>query len=244
MNISLGQGDTGTTALLRRGYAICTSPRSGSNFLCQLLSTTGVLGHPLEYFNGPARRVLTDPSYPQEPAEQIAWILQRGATPNGVFGVKLFAEQHDAVAAQLPWTRALPNQRFVYLARQDLLGQAISWARALQTSQYRSTQPIQGVAVYDGALIRNRIEAIARECARWSMFFARTGIEPVRLLYEDIVKRPQEAVDRVAALVGLERPAIVVPSGLDLAIQRDGVTDEWRARFCAEQGDPDFVNRL
>ncbi|TPL71848.1 hypothetical protein FJ941_28635 [Mesorhizobium sp. B2-3-13] len=41
-----------------RGYSICTSPRSGSNFLCQHLSSTGVLGHPLEYFNGRGRRFL------------------------------------------------------------------------------------------------------------------------------------------------------------------------------------------
>ncbi|MGP8122502.1 MAG: Stf0 family sulfotransferase [Xanthobacteraceae bacterium] len=39
--------------LADRGYAICTMPRSGSNFLCQLLASSGCLGRPLEYFNGP-----------------------------------------------------------------------------------------------------------------------------------------------------------------------------------------------
>jgi LPS sulfotransferase NodH len=48
-----------------KGYAICATPRSGSNFLSQLLESTGRLGRPLEYFNGPARRELTWPDYPE-----------------------------------------------------------------------------------------------------------------------------------------------------------------------------------
>jgi LPS sulfotransferase NodH len=45
----------------KRGYAICTSARSGSNWLCYLLSSTGQLGHPREYFNVEARRRNTPP---------------------------------------------------------------------------------------------------------------------------------------------------------------------------------------
>lgn len=39
--------------VLPRGFAICTAPRSGSNFLSQLVASTGQLGRPREYFNGP-----------------------------------------------------------------------------------------------------------------------------------------------------------------------------------------------
>ena len=109
-----------------RGYAICTSPRAGSNFLCQNLTSTGVLGRPSEYFNGAARRALDDPLYPDEPADQIRWILTKGATPNGVYGVKLFAHQQDRIAPHLSWTQALPALHFIYLERRDLLGQALS----------------------------------------------------------------------------------------------------------------------
>ena len=40
------------------------------------------------------------------------------------------------------------------------------------------------------------------------MFFARNGIEPVRLVYEDIVAKPQMAVDSVAGLFGLAGSAV------------------------------------
>src|SRR3954470_16038967 len=101
----------------QRGYAICTQPRSGSNLLCQVLSSTDRLGHPLEYFNGPARRALGLPDFPDAPELQIGEILHGGATPNGVYAVKLFASQLAAVSRRVRWTGLLPNLRFVYLER-------------------------------------------------------------------------------------------------------------------------------
>jgi LPS sulfotransferase NodH len=76
--------------LIIRGYTICTTPRTGSNFLCELLSSTGVLGRPREYFNGAGRRLHDDPTYPDDPAGQFRRILTMGATPNGVYGLKVF----------------------------------------------------------------------------------------------------------------------------------------------------------
>ena len=53
------------------GYAICTAPRSGINYLGQLLESTGVLGRPREYFNAQGRRNVDDPTFPDDPREQI-----------------------------------------------------------------------------------------------------------------------------------------------------------------------------
>ena len=117
-----------------RGYAICTSGRSGSNLLCQYLSSTGLLGHPLEYFNAAARRMLDHPDFPDGPEEQIERVLTIGATANGIFGIKVVPAQFDLAARSIHWTRRLPNLAFVLLKRRDLLGQAISNLRATQTN--------------------------------------------------------------------------------------------------------------
>jgi len=135
---------------LLRGFAICTAPRSGSNFLSQLLSSTGELGRPLEYFNGPGRRYFDDPDYPDDRGMQIDRILTMGATSNGIYGLKIFAHQYDWIEGQTQWTSMLPNLRFIFLRRRDMLGQAISWARALQTGQYRHGQTSTGEAEFDG----------------------------------------------------------------------------------------------
>jgi LPS sulfotransferase NodH len=86
-----------------RGYAICTSGRSGSNLLCQYLSSTGMLGNPLEYFNGSGRRLLGYPEYPEDPAKQIDWILTEGATPNGIYGLKIFPAQVEQIEKSIRW---------------------------------------------------------------------------------------------------------------------------------------------
>ena len=222
-----------------RGYVLCTTPRSGSNYLCQLLASTGVLGQPLEYFNGPARRRLGWDDYPDDPREQLAMVLSHGTTPNGCYGLKIFPSQADK-ARESDWATALPNLAFIHLRRDDLLGQAISWARGELTGQYRSTSPARAAAAYDPDRTEARLADIVREEARWSLFFA--DREPLRLVYEEVVARPQAAVDAVAGAVGLE-PAPFDPSAMDLSIQRDALSEAWRARFLAERGAP-VANRI
>src|SRR6202011_3239873 len=94
---AMGSMQTATRRERLRGYAICTVARSGSNWLCRLLSSTDVLGKPMEYFNGRGLRLFTDPAYPDDPAEQLARVLSAGATPNGVYGLKVFAWLVDLV---------------------------------------------------------------------------------------------------------------------------------------------------
>jgi LPS sulfotransferase NodH len=227
-----------------RGYAICTSGRSGSNLLCQYLSSTGVLGHPLEYFNGGGRRTLGCPEYPDDPVEQIDWILTKGGTPNGIYGVKIFPWQFDRIEQSLHWTKLLPNLAFVLLRRRDLLGQAISTVRAAQTNQWRSTMAAQGSAAYNGAQIYERLQGAVNDYARWDIFFARKAITPTIIVYEELLADPQSAVDRVADLFGLGGRARVTDRSIDVAIQRDVITAEWRARFLDEYRDRDGLDLL
>jgi LPS sulfotransferase NodH len=227
-----------------RGYAICTSPRSGSNLLCQHLSSTGVLGHPLEYFNAVGRRMLGYPDFPDEPAQQIDWILSVGATPNGIFGLKIFPYQFDQVAGIVRWIQLLPSLQFVLLERRDRLGQAISAHRAQQTEQWRSSSAAQGTATYDGGQIYERLVAAARDYARWNVFFARNGIDPTVIVYEDLIANPQIAVDQVARLFGIQGQSRIAYRHIDLKIQRDTITEEWRARFCDEYRNYDELDLL
>jgi LPS sulfotransferase NodH len=223
-----------------RGYAVCTQPRSGSNLLCQYLSSTGRLGHPLEYFNAPGRRALGLPDFPDSPVEQIQQILRIGATDD-IYALKLFASQFEIVSKAIRWTEMLPNLHFVYLSREDVLGQAISWARATQTEQYRSTQQAVSVAVYDAEWIHSRLHTILHERALWEGYFARTGIIPLRIVYERFVEDPAMHVARVAALMKVADAAIDARK-IDLTIQRNAISDEWRRRFRDDYGDPNVVD--
>ncbi|MFC3323304.1 Stf0 family sulfotransferase [Mesorhizobium cantuariense] len=138
----------------------------------------------------------------------------------------------------------LPNLRFILLSRRDLLGQAISWARALQTSQYRSTQTASQEPVFHAELVQKQLDALVRERARWEMFFARTGMDPLRLEYETIVANPPHAVRQVADMMGvtLQRN----PESISVAIQqqRDSTSFEWAVRFRSERGNPNTLDSV
>jgi len=222
---------------------ICTTPRSGSNFLGQILASTRQLGRPLEYFNGQARRLLDHPDYPDDRNAQLAAITSLGATANGVYGVKVFPDQIDRLSG-LDWTAQLPNLRFVNLERRDLLGQAISWGRAEQTQQWRSTSARQGADRYDAGLICRQMATIAEWRARWAIYFARNEIAPLQLVYEDVVSSPQSASDAVAELVGLSDYPLVDATGVSLVVQRDAVSEAWRERFLTEERDLSRLDRV
>lgn len=226
----------------RRGYIICTEPRSGSSFLCQLLQSTDSLGYPREYIAHPAHwQRQGEPDYPRDLAGQIGMVLSRGATPNGVYAVKLFGWMYDAVSGT-DWQARLPGLHFIHLEREDLLGQAISDWRATQTGQFSSNRAPAGKAEYDRRAIARRIAVFAHHQARWRRWFARNDIRPLRLTYEGVAADPQAAVDRVATLIGVNEPVPVDFSRVSLRRQSDEMSAQWRARFVAEAGDLSFLD--
>ena len=106
----------------KRGYAICTTPRSGSNYLCELLESTGTLGNPIEYFSPAALRVRSLPEFSGDREALLRQALCLGATSNGIYGLKLFVDHFDDMA-RTHWISKLPALSFVYLTREDVLGQ-------------------------------------------------------------------------------------------------------------------------
>jgi LPS sulfotransferase NodH len=131
----------------------------------------------------------------------------------------------------------LPNLHFVHLERRDLLGQAISEVRSRQSGAFRSTATPSREPRYDRRAIAAAMRHLVRQRARWDLYFARNGIEPLQLEYEKLWTDPQREIDRFSAWFGAREPAVVDPSKLTLRIQRDALSEAWRSRFLAEQRD-------
>jgi LPS sulfotransferase NodH len=212
-----------------RGYAICCQARSGSSYLCELLASTGVLGRPLEYFN--IKRMRRDAKdYPNDPNAQLEILGRNAATPNGVYGLKVLSWHFAANR----WPERLPALSFVFLTRRDLLGQALSHVRATQTGLWDVQHEPTGTAQYDRASIDEALRMFVVHEARWRYYFARNGIAPLELVYEDLVDDPGAAVAAVAKLVGITPAPAFEASPAHLEIQRDEMTEAWRARYLAE----------
>jgi LPS sulfotransferase NodH len=98
--------------------------------------------------------------------------------------------------------------------------------------------------LYDGAQIYERLQIAARDYAWWNVFFARKAVAPTIIVYEDLLADPQSAVDQVADLFGLRGQARATGEQIDLKIQRDAITEEWRARFLDEYRDHNELDLL
>ena len=217
-----------------RGLIVCATPRSGSNYLCQLLASTGVLGVPREYFNPVGRRAYDDPDYPDDPRAQLAQVVTTGATPNGVYAVKAHPFQLRELDGVVDPLAELPDALLVRLRRLGRLEQAVSWARVQQTSQYRAGDPAVAEPAYDAELVATALRFVEAEEAWWD-----ARLDPDRVLavtYEDLVADPQHVVDRVAARVGLDEPAVIDPAEVTVRVQRDETSRRWFERYASEGG--------
>ncbi len=228
---------------INRSYVLCSNPRSGSTYFMHLLISTKLLGRPYEWLRGDGGTAHTDyADYPTDDEKQLEYLLRDGCTANGVCALKMFPEHFDRRIKVL-WAERLPSLQYVYLIRRDLLGQAISLSLARQTDSYAYGMPERREPVYDREHILKCMDFIATGDARWRLFFAKNGISPLFITYEDLIKAPQEAVDRVAALMGIAH-ATIDGSDFDITVQRNARSTQWRERFIQEYGDLAFLPKL
>ena len=220
-----------------RGYMICATLRTGSTYLGQLLSSTGVLGCPREYFNTEGRRARFDQAYPGDRLAQLDIIRTRGATSNGIYAVKVIGPQLLDLHRHIDPFHDLPNLALIRMRRQDVLGQAISLARARQTGQFLATDRQRGAPAYDFKAIRHALRSIERQHALWDHALAGLRAQPLSVAYEDLLVDSQSVVDRIASHLGVGLPVPIDPALVTHTMQRDELSADWRQRFLAEVGE-------
>ncbi|MEM9381504.1 MAG: Stf0 family sulfotransferase [Planctomycetota bacterium] len=230
-------------------YLICSSPRVGSNLLSSLLRRTGRCGTPREYLcpaeiaeHGPAAAGIG--STDGDPARFQRYYdgIREAFRDDGRFGLKAHLHQlRSALEGGFDFDRNLPD-RFVLLSRADLVGQAISFARALQTGAWISAKEEGREPRYDAAMIQSAMKEILAEREGWERLFRGYGIEPYRLSYEALVE------DMEGELAGVLEYLDVDPNTVDLARavehsvgyfrrQRDGTSAAWRRRWTRDLRD-------
>lgn len=212
-----------------RAWLLASVPRTGSTYVSHLLWRTGCLGAPLEYLNfergGPYGFAAASPDLQQQ-----LWrsVLSRRTSPNGLFGLKAFPMQLEALAeGNRPLLSAVlatmlpPNgpKRVVHLARRDRIAHIVSYARATLSGVWRKEQEQAAPAEpdYSPQAMETADRWLASQEAAWEGMFRDMAIEPLRLWYEDAVERPEEIVRRVADYLGvtLDPAAEVAVPGIE-----------------------------
>jgi LPS sulfotransferase NodH len=218
-----------------RTLVIASTARSGSSWLGHLVSMTELLGRPREYLGHWAGK--------EPDAETVGAALRRmraeGTTPNDVTSVKVFPRHLATVARVTPFSAWYPDARYVHIVRRDLLAQAISLQKARSSGRFYTQMPELRPPSYDAGRIAGYVARLAGDNAAWNAYFARTGITPLTITYEDAVPDPVAAVRAIAAHLGVEVPEKAIRGEGYVFKMSDPLTAEWRHRFLAERGDPD-----
>jgi LPS sulfotransferase NodH len=221
----------------------------------EALRATGRRRQPREYFAGvddPDVLALLPPIAPParegEPFEQrLRTVVREGTTPNGVFGAKLMWGHQADLQARL---RALPglgrlgpverlaavlgDVRYVFVRREDVVAQAISLWRAVQTDAWRAEEEDGHQPQYSFAGVDHLVRMLRGHDRSWRRWFRSHGVEPLELRYEEIAGDPAAAIRRTLEHVGVAdelRGALPEPP---LRRQADAVSSAWAERYRRE----------
>jgi len=236
-------------------YVICSSPRTGSSWLCRGLSETGVCGDPLEYFH---TKLLSKKYVKDWQAthfdEYVERMLAERSTSNGVFGLKLHWEQlrylvqlakkmqkYRSMSPGEILTHCLGRPRFIYMSRQNKWRQAISEAIALRTGVWKGNAEERNAQKatphFDYDLIRQAYLKARRDEVSWRAFFQENNMVPLEIAYEDLAKSYRETIRGICAFLRLpDEGAEPVVSAASMKLSNE-TNDVW-LRNCEEMPDP------
>lgn len=235
-------------------YILCSTPRTGSTLLCELLKSSGVAGKPHSYFrlqdmNRRAKEwgiLRSDGSY--DFCEFLTAARKFGSTANGVLGLRIMWGTLEEVIDEL--TKIFPDTpnndlelletafgkiKFVYLRRKDVVAQSISLYRAERTNYWHSTEGLtpQMTVEYDSREIASRTDMLNEHNRAWQNWFRKAGVTPLEICYEDLETDPETVTLKVLEFLDLS-----VPEGTTLNAPNKRLADEtnrsWKERFESE----------
>jgi len=236
-------------------YVVSSTGRSGSGLLCRALAALGQLGAPMEYFNPIHREILTGRwECDADLASYVRALHARRTSREGVFGTKLHWNQLVSLRAEALGADArepgfafsadfleqiLPAARYVRIVRLDIDRQAVSLWLALRTGRWSEATSEAAPAVpgdeepaYDFEGIAACRRTIENGEAHWDRFLRAAGIEPLVVVYENLVSDYEETVRRVASDLtpGLIAPTTPIAQPVTRALA-DARSEEHHRRF-------------
>jgi LPS sulfotransferase NodH len=202
-----------------KSYSIAFSVRCGSTVLSNTLAKYG-LGEPTEYFQYPY-----DSSGHIDPLKNLASEFVELVTARArgaIFGSKMTHDHRahldgrlaESIEGYASVDDVLPDHHWIWLERRDTVAQAVSWYVAEATDRWHlsagETTSLPVSIEYDFFSILTKVMIIGANHANWQAFFARQGIEPLTLVYEELVADPLASLRAICGHIGVNCEMLTV----------------------------------
>lgn len=226
---------------MKKGVITLTEGRSGSSWLGKLCNQTGVLGVSSEWVDP---RILGVSHKSVSGEEYVDKITTAGSSENGFFALKLFPRhvhwfQLHFSFDLISFLRDIHDIRIITVKRKNRVEQAVSFARAMQSGAWSSTQSELQTPRYDFDQISRCYFMIERSYNFWNSYLTLRNLDYDAFDYEDMLHDPTPFVQAVARHAGIMD---LPPFHSDTDIQRNKSTNDWKARFLAEAEIADIIN--
>ncbi len=235
-------------------YAICSTPRTGSNLLCELMRVNGV-GVPVEYFHkrkhlpilGKRYGVLPDFIEPNifgyvlpnlknsgkfKISNYIEELKKHRTTSNGYFGFKAHWGQFKWLCTECDISAEFPKMKFIYLTREDKVAQAVSFSKASYSKQWNSSLKSDGSMVYDDAHISYCIKTMRKSDRQWDNWFMENKISPLCLEFSSLISEPYATMESIFQFLNVNNRQIVADlTHSKVQSQNDKTNSDWISRY-------------
>jgi trehalose 2-sulfotransferase len=235
---------------------LCMTPRSGSTALSGALAASRMMGLGGERLNYNPLKKLIAATAPQSLLQMLCAVIDSSRSrKSGVAQIKCDLPQLLPFLVDPDCLAVLAQAQFVYLTREDVLGQAISRYRGAVTGHWHSTlskvdQSVVPVALpdhpvpgkpgnshevpYNFSAIKGQIDQLTKMMAAYERVFAAFGLSPLRITYEQVTTDSYAVMARMAALLGVTLPADVSLADGGHIRTATGNNDDLRARYIAD----------
>lgn len=179
-------------------YIICSSPRTGSTLLGQMLKDSNCAGDPLEYFNPQYLQALRR-RFNTSRFDEIVQLLERHRTSNnGVFGIQMHWSHFSKIFQHNPTAENLFFEKFdkvIFIRRKDKIAQAISLYRASTTKLWSSLDEEKSNATYctedeafDPEALSRFLHYVIHQDEAWRKYLSGKDKPCLTVFYEDLAQ--------------------------------------------------------
>jgi LPS sulfotransferase NodH len=208
--------------------------------LCEALRNTELVGSPDEYF------LCGEKDHWKK--EYLCSVFHQGSTSNGVFGATIMWNYfpyvlrnlrellgYKGLAASELMRAVFDNPKYIWLVRRNKVRQAVSWAKAAQTDVWYIRQgetPAQKQEPrFDFTLVDNLHRLILEGESGWQGFLEESGVQPFKVVYEELVEAYEATVPRILKYLGMPYLEDLAFGKRELQQQADAVNEAWVQQY-------------